>query len=123
MNNGAVVTLTLTVTPNALGYITNTVGVGSDALDPVPGNNTGSTNVLVQSPAVLSIQALTTPPNQIKIQWPADLTNYSLQAKNSLLTNVFWSNMTATATTVGSQLTVTQAITYTNAGRFYRLKR
>ncbi len=123
MNNGAVVTLTLTVTPNALGDITNTVGVGSDTLDLVPANNSGATNVLVQSPAVLSIQALTNPPNQIKILWPADLTNYALQAKSSLLTNVYWSNVTATATTVGNQRTVTEGITYTNAERIYRLKR
>ena len=121
LNNGAAVTLTLTVTPNALGYITNTMSVGSDTLDPVPSNNTAFTNALVQSPALLSIQALTNPPNQIRILWPADLTNYSLQAKNSMQTNVFWSNVTATATTLGNQRTLTEG--NTNPMRFYRLKR
>ena len=121
LNNGAAVTLTLTVTPNALGYITNTMSVGSDTLDPVPSNNTAFTNALVQSPALLSIQALTNPLNQIRILWPADLTNYSLQAKNSMQTNVFWSNVTATATTLGNQRTLTEG--NTNPMRFYRLKR
>ncbi|HWW01629.1 MAG TPA: IPT/TIG domain-containing protein [Candidatus Acidoferrum sp.] len=121
MNNGAAVTMTLTVIPNELGIITDTMSVGSDALDPTPVNNTASTSALVQSPALLSIQTLTNPPNQIKILWPADLTNYALQAKNSLLTNLFWSNVTSTTTISGNQRSVTEG--NTNLLRFYRLKR
>jgi uncharacterized repeat protein (TIGR01451 family) len=121
LNNGAAVTMILTVVPNTLGNITDTMSVGSDAPDPVPSNNTYSTNALVQSPALLSIQALTNPATQLKIVWPADLTNYVLQAKNSLLTNIFWSNVTATVTTSGNQRSVIEG--NTNLMRVYRLKR
>jgi hypothetical protein len=111
----------LRVVPNALGNITDTMSVGSDALDPVPSNNAYSTNALVQSPALLSIQALNNPTTQLKILWPADLTNYVLQAKNTLLTNLFWSNVTATVTTSGNQRSVIEG--NTNLMRVYRLKR
>ena len=87
----------------------------------MPSNNNSYTNALVQSPALLAIQALNNPVTQLKILWPADLTNYVLQAKNSLLTNLFWSNVTATATSSGNQRSVIEG--NTNQFRVYRLKR
>lgn len=116
MNNGAAITLTITVVPNALGNITNLMSIGSDSPDPNLNNNTASIATLVQSPAWLSIQALT---NKIKVSWPSDLSNYVLQARNLVLTNTFWSNVTATATISGNQKSVIEG--NTNSARLYRL--
>ena len=118
MGNGAAATLIIKAVPNAIGSLTDTMTVTSDAPDPTPFNNTYATNVLVLSLPLVSIQNLT---NQFRIWWPADLTNYVLQAKNSMLTNIYFSNVTTTPLISGNQASVFER--NTNASRFYRLKK
>jgi uncharacterized repeat protein (TIGR01451 family) len=117
--SGAAPTLFLTVTPQALGHITNLMSVSSGNPDPAPTNNFASIVTLVQSPAVLSIRQV--PTNQVRVGWPLDLSNYVLQAKNVLVTNSFWSNVTAAVIISNNQNTVTEPAT--NSSRFYRLSR
>lgn len=118
MVSGAAVTLQITVVPQALGYITNSMSVGSGNPDPQPYDNQATIGTLVHSPAVLSIQQLT---NLVMVAWPADLTNCTLQAKNIQPTNTFWSNVLTAPVTSPNQLSVTEALT--NKVRLYRLAR
>lgn len=115
---GAAATLTISVIPHALGSITNIMSIVSDNPDPAPDNNTAAITTLIQSPPLLSIALLT---NRVNISWASDLTNYSLQARNSLLTNVYWSNVSTAPIISSNRLWVTESPS-TNA-RVYRLKR
>jgi hypothetical protein len=90
----------------------------SDNPDPAPDNNTSSIITLIQSPPLLSIALIT---NRVNISWAPDLTNYGLQARNSLLTNVYWSNVSTAPIISSNQISVTESPS-TNA-RVYRLKR
>jgi uncharacterized repeat protein (TIGR01451 family) len=115
---GAAATFTVSVVPHALGSITNTMTIVSDNPDPAPDNNTSSIITLIQSPPLLSIALIT---NRVNISWAPDLTNYGLQARNSLLTNVYWSNVSTAPIISSNQISVTESPS-TNA-RVYRLKR
>jgi uncharacterized repeat protein (TIGR01451 family) len=115
---GAAATFTVTVVPHALGSITNTMSIVSDNPDPLPDNNTSAITTLIQSPPLLSIALAT---NRVNLSWAADLTNYSLQARNSLLSNVYWSNVSTAPIISTNLITVTESPS-TNA-RVYRLKR
>ena len=57
--NGATASATITVTPTALGSITNSSSVASDQGDPVPANNTASVAVpvVLMAPAAMSVDA------------------------------------------------------------------
>lgn len=117
MVSGAVATFTVTVVPHALGSITNVMSVASANPDPAPGNNTSSIITLIQSPPLLSISLLT---NKVSVSWAPDLTNYTLQARNSLLTNVFWSNVLTAPLVSSNHISVTESLI--NTTRVYRLK-
>ena len=52
MLDGAVVTVTIVVTPNVGGTLTNTADVTSEATDPTPANNTATTTTTVQGPDI-----------------------------------------------------------------------
>jgi hypothetical protein len=115
---GAAATFTVTVVPHSPGSITNVMSVVSDNPDPAPDNNTSSIITLIQSQPLLSISLLT---NKVSVSWAPDLTNYTLQARNSLLTNVFWSNVLTTPLVSSNQISVTESLI--NTTRVYRLKR
>jgi uncharacterized repeat protein (TIGR01451 family) len=115
---GAAATFTVSVVPHSLGSITNIMNIVSDNPDPAPDNNTSTITTLIQSPPLLSIILLS---NKVNLFWAADLTNYTLQARNSLLTNVYWSNVLTTPLISSNQISVTESLT--NTTRVYRLKR
>jgi hypothetical protein len=115
---GAAATFTVSVVPHSLGSISNIMSIVSDNPDPAPDNNTSVITTLIQSPPLLSIALLT---NRVNLSWAADLTNYALQARNSLQTNVYWSNVSTAPIISSNQISVTESPT-TNT-RVYRLKR
>jgi hypothetical protein len=118
ITNGTPVIVTLTVVPTALGTITDTVSIASDNPDPASGNNTFTAVSTVLPLPLLAIQR--TNNDRLNISWPVALTNFGLQAKEVLGTNV-WSNVITAPVISGDQNIVTE----TNSGgnRFYRLKK
>jgi uncharacterized repeat protein (TIGR01451 family) len=107
--------VTLAVTPTAVGTITNlTVGV-SDVPDPTGGTATNVTTVW--PPAVLNIRNL--PPGQVRVSWPAALSNFTLQF-NTNLAQPAWSNLTVLPAISNNESIVDQSAAGTNG--FFRLK-
>jgi large repetitive protein len=115
--NAGTSTLTVTVIPEAVGAITASVSITSDNLDSVPGDNTASIVTTVLPLALLSVGAL---PDAVKISWPGELTNYTLQFLNGF-SGLQWTTVTDTPSVSGGL----QFIIQTNAEspRFYRLRR
>ena len=95
----------------------DTATVGSDFPDPALFNNTSSVTTSVAPLALLSISLLT---NQVKVAWPVTLTNYVLESKDVLATNLFWSNVAGTSIVSGSLRFVTES--NGGAAKFYRLR-
>jgi uncharacterized repeat protein (TIGR01451 family) len=115
---GSAVSLTLTVTPNVPGVITDVAAITSDNPDPSPLNNLATINTLVQPLPLLSAGRFG---SQFKLSWPVGLTNYSLYSSITLSAGGSWSIVTVPPTISGGFNTV--IITNTAAARFFRLKR
>jgi hypothetical protein len=114
--NGSQPICVITVVPRVAGYITNTVTITSDAVDPAPSDNQESFVTFVHSQPVLSIAQAA---GQVAVSWPGDLTNYVLQSRPLLDPSLFWSNVTVTPTFSNNQNVVTEP--RTNSNKFYRL--
>jgi uncharacterized repeat protein (TIGR01451 family) len=115
---GSATTFTISVTPHLTGYVTDTISVSSDSPDPHPEDNLASITTRVEPLALLSIKLLT---NQVKLTWPAFLTNYALQFQDRFSTNPLWSALTNAPAITGGLESVID--TNTGATRFYRLKK
>lgn len=117
LNAGASATLTLTVTPQEAGWITNLAGVASGYPDPSGGDNTAQAATLVLPAPYLSIQRVAD--NRLRVSWPVELTNFILQFQPDLAATSAWLNATSTVTISGAR----RGVTETNAApsRFYRL--
>jgi uncharacterized repeat protein (TIGR01451 family) len=116
---GSIITVTLIVKPQALGYITNVATVASLNSDPQSFNNLSTASTLVQPLPLLSIKRVAT--DRVRVSWPADLTNYSLTFKPLLDPTNSWSNVLTPAAYIGNELTVTE--TNNQPMRIYRLQR
>jgi hypothetical protein len=112
------VTITLTVVPQIVGAVNNTFSVVSGYPDPVPGNNTNTLTTTVLPLPLLGITPYSA--NQSMIYWPAALTNFTLQFRGSLATNIYWSNLSSTPIISGTNKFVIEA--NTSPARFYRLQ-
>lgn len=110
--------LTISVTPQVAGNITDTISVASDNPDPIPSNNTASVTTTVEPLALLSIGFFA---NQVRISWPVALTNYALQFQDDLSTSPHWSAVTSAPSISGAFEFVTDTTTVSN--RFYRLRK
>jgi len=118
VNNGSA-TVLLTVTPAATGFITNTVTIATDSLDPNSANDAAAIVTTVWPLPLLSIANLASN-NLVRISWPAPLSGFTLQFRTDLSTNNFsWTNDLATRAINGSNISVIE----TNLGtpRFFRL--
>jgi uncharacterized repeat protein (TIGR01451 family) len=110
--------LTITVVPQVIGNMTDTISITSDNPDPVPGDNTASFTTTVEPLALLSIRLLA---DQVTVSWQVALSNYVLQFQDAFAANPQWLNVSNQPTILGGY----ESITETNIGssRFYRLKR
>jgi uncharacterized repeat protein (TIGR01451 family) len=109
--------IVLGVVPHTVGFITNTISVGSDYPDPNPSDNTKTTVVRVMSPALLSIKL--SGRTQATISWPSDLYDFSLQYKNSLAAAGGWLSVTnQRQTNLTSIFVIENNLT---AAKYYRL--
>ncbi len=117
VGNSAVITLT--VVPQTVGTITDTVSAGSDNADPNSVNNSAVNVTTVWPLAFLGIQTLTS--NQVKVFWPAPLSNFTLLTKSNLLPlNATWSTDLTARVISGTNISVTE--TNSGAVKFFRLK-
>jgi uncharacterized repeat protein (TIGR01451 family) len=118
VTNGTAVIVTLTVVPHSTGPINDTVFVASDTPDTNSVNNTFTAVTTVLPLPLLTIGRA--PNDLLNISWPVALTNFGLQARDTLSTNA-WSNVITAPVVSGNQNVVTE----TNRGvsRFYRLKK
>jgi hypothetical protein len=116
---GDSVTVTLTFTAQSPGMITNIATVASLYPDPLPGNNSVTNTTYVQPLPLLSIRRFGT--DQIRISWPAALTNYGLEFKPLLEPTPPWASITNPPNIVGSEYQLTE--TNSEAMRYYRLRR
>jgi hypothetical protein len=119
ITNGTPVTVTLTVVPNALGTINDTVSIGSDNPDPASGNNTFNAATTVLPLPVLTIRRAGQ--SQFNISWPVALTNFGLQFNTAVNAGVPWANVATPPVISGDQNIVTE--TNSSGNRFYRLKK
>ncbi len=116
--NGASSTLLVTVQPLATGDITSSVSVSSDYPDPAPGDNTASIVTTVSPQVLLSVNTFA---YGVKISWPLALTNYSLETRDVLTSDLSWSAVTNVPFISGEMQFILQ--TNTSSARFYRLHR
>jgi hypothetical protein len=100
------------------GDMTNFVSLGSDYADTASTNNATATITTVLPLALLSIGGVS---DQIQVAWPVLLTNYVLESKSVLATNLNWSAVTAIPTISGSMNFVT--ITNPGPAGFFRLRK
>jgi len=119
MNVSNSVIVTLVVTPQTAGTISNFASVGSLYPDPDPANNAATTFTTVEPFRLLSIRLFNT--NNVQIAWPSALTSFNLQSKQSLAANVFWSNVTTTPQIIGDEKVVTES--NVTGIKYYRLKK
>jgi large repetitive protein len=119
ITNGTPVIITLTVVPNTLGTIIDTVAIASDNPDPASGNDTFTAVTTVLPLPVLTIRS--SGQSQLNILWPVALTNFGLQFNTVLNAGVPWANVITPPVISGDQNIVTE----TNSGgsRFYRLRK
>jgi hypothetical protein len=119
ITNGTPVIVTLTVVPNTLGTIIDTVSIASDNPDPGSGNDTFNAVTSVLPLPVLTIRR--SGQSQLNISWPVALTNFGLQFNTVLNAGVPWANVITPPVISGDQNIVTE----TNSGgsRFYRLRK
>ncbi len=115
---GASLVVALTVSPQATGSITNTATVAGQHPDPAPANNSATTTTFVQPLPILGVSSI--PPNLVRLSWPSALSNYSLEFKSVIATNL-WSSVPTTPVKVGNENQVTEA--NHQSPRFYRLRR
>jgi len=116
--SGNVTTLTITVSPQVTGTMTDTISISSDSPDPVPGDNSASISTIVEPAALLSIRLLA---DQVTVSWPVTLSNFVLQAQDAFGASPQWNTVTNPPIISGGH----RSLTETNIGsaRFYRLKR
>jgi IPT/TIG domain./Domain of unknown function DUF11. len=119
ITNGTPVIVTLTVVPNTLGTINNTVSIGSNNPDPASGNDTFNAATTVLPLPVLTIRRAGQ--SQFNISWPVALTNFGLQFNTAVNAGVPWANVATPPVISGDQNTVTE--TNDGGSRFYRLKK
>src|SRR6185436_19766021 len=81
LNIGSLATLTLTVSPQNAGLITNSVTVRSDYNDPALTNNSATATTTVLPLPILSIRQSSS--NRVRVSWPAALSNLQLQYKGT----------------------------------------
>lgn len=115
--NGAVVSLVLTVVPRSGGTLIDVVSVGSDYPDSVPNNTFGIRSYVLPLPQ-LSIRWMT---NQVKVSWPAALTNYSLEFNDTFPNSSSWAPVQTPPIVSGAEESITEPNTGTT--RMYRLKK
>lgn len=118
LNNSSSIVVTLTVSPQAAGFMTNTVSVAGQYPDPSPANNTATNGTLVQAIPKLAVSFVA--PDLIRLAWSATLTNYMLEAKTNVNTNV-WTGVGGVPTVTGGQNLLTQ--TNNLPTRYFRLHR
>lgn len=118
LNSQSTATVLLTVKPTAIGLITNIASVGTDSLDANTANNSVSIVTTVWPLPFLSITNLMSN-DLVQITWPAPLSNFTLQSKTNLSSDVFWSNDITPKVVSGTNVTVIE----TNIGtaKFFRL--
>jgi len=117
ITNTKVATVTLTVVPQSAGWITNVATIGSDNIDPTRADHTNTVSTLVWPLPVLSIQNLSS--DQVKVFWPAPLSNFFLLFKTNLVAPTWNTDLTARVIS-GTNISVTE--TSSNAAKFYRLR-
>lgn len=118
LNSGASVTMSLVVAPTVAGSITNLSVVGSDYVDPAPGNNTLALASTVYPLPLLSITKLSA--TRLRLAWPVVWSNYVLQSSGTLVDTNGWSNILTAPGISGPDRFVLE--TNNQPFRFYRLK-
>ena len=115
---GGSVTVTLIVTPQSTGTITNRASLGSGYSDPAPANNNTSITTTVLPLPVLSVRLLSA--NLVRLSWPVQLTNFLLEYKSTLPPGTMWSSVMTTPSISGNERVVLE--TNVVMARFYRLR-
>jgi uncharacterized repeat protein (TIGR01451 family) len=110
-------TLTLVVTPTNAGTIYDSAVAASGYVDPVSTNNAGSAVTIVEPLPYLSISNAAS--NQVRVAWALGLSNYSLQYKSSIPTNITWLTNLVVPTMNNTQNFILDPAT--NSRKFYRL--
>ena len=118
LNNSGVATVTLTVVPQTIGPITNVVSVGNNNFDPNTSDNSATETTLVLPFPFLSIQNFSA--SQVKVFWPAPLSNFTLLFKNNLMYSVSWNTDITARVISGTNISVTEPSS--GAPKFFRLK-
>jgi len=115
---GANLTVTLKVTPQVTGSITNIARIAGQYPDPAPANNVATNRTFVQPLPILGVNFV--PPNLVRLSWSSALTNYSLEFK-SPITAAGWALVPTTPVIVGNESQVTEP--NNQSPRYYRLHR
>lgn len=116
---GSQAIVTLTVTAQSPGMITNIATVASQHPDPAPGNNSFTNTTYVQPLPVLNVRRVGS--DRVLVSWPAALTNYGLEFKPLLEPTPPWSSLTNLPSLVGAEYQLTE--TNSEPMRYYRLRR
>jgi uncharacterized repeat protein (TIGR01451 family) len=115
--NQASATVLLTVTPTAIGNITNAASVSTDSTDLNLANNSAAANTTVWPLPFLSIADLMSN-GLIKVSWPAPLNSFTLLSSTNLSTNAWTIDSTARSVS-GTNVSIIE--TTVESAKFYRL--
>jgi uncharacterized repeat protein (TIGR01451 family) len=115
---GANATLTLTVTPTAIGMLTNEFVLTSTSPEIDPANNTlvELTQVLTPEGPALTVSFAA---GQLALGWPSSAVGYHLESTDTLQGNSGWAPVSTVPITSGGKFLVTEAAS--TSKRFYRL--
>jgi hypothetical protein len=121
LTNATAVSLSIVVSVQAEGVLTNTATVTAAETDSDPGNNVARavTTVSGEASRVLSIQRA--PQDQIVLSWPASPVPFTLEARGSFAPGTVWTNVPIQPVLIGGRNVVTNQAS--GAARFYRLRR
>lgn len=118
LGSGEAYALSLVVSPQSSGNITDSVSITSDNPETSPQDNFSSITTLVEPLSLLSIGRSG---QQVLISWPVSLSNYFLQFEQVLGGNSGWVTSTNPSVTQGGFIRVSE--TNSESTRFFRLHR
>jgi len=119
--NGTAATVSILTRAGLDGVYSNVASVTANLTELNPANNTSTVSVTANENPNVPVLRLTRANTNVVLSWPTNATNFTLQAKSSLDTNLTWSAVTNVPVVVSNRYQVTNAIAPTN--RYHRLFR
>jgi uncharacterized repeat protein (TIGR01451 family) len=121
VNLGSGASITINVTANTIGSVTNTATTRAAQTDPNLGNNSATVIVAVTGASAPQLTAQSTNTSQLFLKWPYPSSGYTLQTATNLLPVIVWSPVTNTVSNNGLVNYLLLNVNAAERTRFFRL--